>query len=194
MDGLLTILALTHFSVHGQGEAAFTLYCCTLSPTHNRKKNNPEAHTEPNAPIAVAGSPALDNHNFHDFTDADESVLPMENDLSCFCDSLTLEVIETTVKHWQKEWAPEETWNEVYQELFTHALLKGERETTVFLDECGAHAKVGRAILDDIREIVHTNCPCCRERLKYDMILLYDLLVCVTSEVKFLEVKVDNST
>ena len=168
------------------------MYRGTLLLTHNRKKK-PEAHTRPNAPIPVAGSPALDNHNSRDSTDADESILTMENDLPCSCDSLTLEVIETTVKHWQKEWAPEETWNEVYHESLTCALLKGERETTVFLDKCGTHAGVGRAILDDIREVVHTSCPCCRERLKYDMILLYDLLVCVTSEVKFFEVKVDNS-
>jgi hypothetical protein len=83
------------FSAHGQGEAAFILYRGTLLLTHNRKKK-PEAHTRPNAPIPVAGSPALDNHNSRDSTDADESILTMENDLPCSCDSLTLEVIQTS--------------------------------------------------------------------------------------------------
>jgi hypothetical protein len=94
---------------------------------------------------------------------------------------------------WQKEWASEETWNESYEETFACAQKKGERETTIFLDECGIHAFEGRVLLDCIRELVHTNCPYCRERLKYDIVLLYDLLVHVTSEVKFFEVKVDNA-
>ncbi|KAG0691668.1 hypothetical protein DFH29DRAFT_819195 [Suillus ampliporus] len=117
----------------------------------------------------------------------------MENDIPCSCNTLTLQSIEIMVEHWRKDWTPEEMWNKVYEEVLAHAREKGEQETMVFLDECGRHIWEGRILLDNIRDVVHTNCPYCREQVKYDVILLYDMLVHVTSKVKFFEVKVDVS-
>ncbi|KAG1777849.1 hypothetical protein EV702DRAFT_1044890 [Suillus placidus] len=108
----------------------------------------------------------LPTFNFHHVTpELDDSVLMMENDIPCSCDVQTLQTIAMIVNGWRKEWKfdSEATWNKVY----------GERE--------------GRAVLDSIGEVVHMNCACCRECLKYDIILLHDLLVHVTAEVKFLE-------
>jgi hypothetical protein len=120
----------------------------------------------------------------------------MENDIPCSCDVPTLQTIAIIVDGWRKEWKfdSEPTWSKVYREAFVFAQKKGERATTAFLDECNVHVREGRTILDSIREVVHTNCACCRERLKYDIILLYDLLVHVTAEVKFLEVSVYDSS
>jgi hypothetical protein len=116
----------------------------------------------------------------------------MGGDLPCSChDTQTLQTIETLVKRrWKKEWPSEDMWNEAYEEALKQAQLKGERATVIFLDQCGLHAWEGRNFLDSIREIVHTSCPYCRERLKYDTVLLYDLLVSIVSEVKFFEAKV----
>ncbi|KAG0691983.1 hypothetical protein DFH29DRAFT_883308 [Suillus ampliporus] len=95
----------------------------------------------------------------------------------------------TMVRHWQKDWESEDMWNVMYEEVLTHTQAKREQETTGFLDACRKHAWDGRILLDSIRDLVHTHCLCCRERLKHDTILLYDLLVFITSQVKFFEVK-----
>ncbi|KAG1842321.1 hypothetical protein C8R48DRAFT_679070 [Suillus tomentosus] len=119
--------------------------------------------------------------------DPDESILTMDTDLSCACDSPSLQTLEILVGQWRKEWVSEEMWNEAYDEALRRALSKGEH--AVFVEQCAQHASEGRSLLESIKDIVHTHCPCCREHLKYDTILLYDLLVSVTSEVKFFEVK-----
>ncbi|KAG1752815.1 hypothetical protein EDB19DRAFT_1627525 [Suillus lakei] len=120
----------------------------------------------------------------------------MENDIPCSCDVQTLQTIAMIVNGWRKEWKfdSEATWNKVYGEVFAFAQKGGERATTAFIDDCDVHVREGRAILESIGEVVHTNCACCRERLKYDIILLHDLLVHVTAEVKFLEVSVYTSS
>ncbi|KAG1780718.1 hypothetical protein EV702DRAFT_1042945 [Suillus placidus] len=125
--------------------------------------------------------------------DADDSVLTMDNDLPCPCDTLTLQALETLVRQWRKEWASEDMWNETYDDALGCARVKGERAMTIFLDESAQHVWEGRILLDGIRDVANTPCPYCRERLKYDTILLYDLLVSVVSEVKFFEVKLDTA-
>ncbi|KAG1877290.1 hypothetical protein F4604DRAFT_1580815 [Suillus subluteus] len=97
------------------------------------------------------------------------------------------------VNLWKKDWESEVKWNESYGELLSHARHKGGYWMAIFFEECSIHASEGRALLESIREVVHTSCPYCRERLKYDTILLYDLLICVISEIKFFEVKVENN-
>ncbi|KAG0701649.1 hypothetical protein DFH29DRAFT_1050001 [Suillus ampliporus] len=119
------------------------------------------------------------------------AVLTMDNDLPCPCNSPTLQTLETLAGLWRKEWASENVWNEAYNEALGRAQTKGERETTIFLNQCTQHAWEGRTLLDSIRDVVHTSCLYCREHLKYDTILLYDLLVDITAEVKFFEVKLD---
>ncbi|KAG1786353.1 uncharacterized protein HD556DRAFT_1449732 [Suillus plorans] len=125
----------------------------------------------------------------------DDSVLTMENDLPCTCNPQTLDNIEIQVRMWRMEWllSAEDTWGEAYEEALAHAEAKGGREANIFLDQCAQHVSEGKMILDSIREVVHTNCPYCRQRLKYDSILLYDLLVSLMSEIKFIEVKLDTS-
>ncbi|KAG2139652.1 hypothetical protein DEU56DRAFT_755427 [Suillus clintonianus] len=88
-----------------------------------------------------------------------DSVLTMENNIPCSCDVQTLQTIAMIVNGWQKEWKfdSEATWNKVYGEAFTFAQKRGERVTTAFLDDCDAHVREGRAILDSIREVVHMN-------------------------------------
>jgi hypothetical protein len=122
---------------------------------------------------------------------ADDSVLSMDNDLSCPCDTLTLQALETLVGQWQKEWASESMWNDAYEDALGDARAEGGRAITTFLDGCAQHIWEGRVLLDGIHDVAHTHCPYCREQLKYDSILLYDLLVSVVSEVMFFEVKLD---
>ncbi|KAG2126904.1 hypothetical protein DEU56DRAFT_915858 [Suillus clintonianus] len=123
----------------------------------------------------------------------DDSVLTMDNDLPCPCDSQTLDSTERIFQRWRKEWlVSEDKWGEAYEEALAHARTEGTHETDIFLDQCAMHALEGRTILEAIRGIVHTSCPYCRERLKYDSVLLYNLLVSVVSQVKFMEVKLDN--
>ncbi|KAG1726725.1 uncharacterized protein EDB91DRAFT_1263587 [Suillus paluster] len=122
---------------------------------------------------------------------ADDSVLTMDNDLPCPCDTLTLQALETLVGQWRKEWGSESTWSDTYEDALGDARAKGGCAITIFLDECAQHIWEGRILLDGICDVAHTHCPYCREWLKYDTILLYDLLVSVVSEVKFFEVKLD---
>ncbi|KAG1729475.1 hypothetical protein EDD22DRAFT_853130 [Suillus occidentalis] len=146
------------------------------------------------APLAI--SPTVDSPNSHSVTPEanNNSILTMQDSdlLSCSCDSPTLQSLEIMVNLWKKDWECEDKWNELYGELLSHARRKGGYWTTIFFEDCSIHASEGRALLESIREVVHTNCPYCRERLKYDTVILYDLLICVISEIKFFEIKVEN--
>ncbi|KAG2106849.1 hypothetical protein BD769DRAFT_1393101 [Suillus cothurnatus] len=142
--------------------------------------------------IATIGSPPSDN-SYGQF-DNDDSVLSMDNDLLCPCNSPTLQSLKTVFRRWQKDWrsgsgSESTTWDEVFNNELACLHTKGEQATTIFLDEVTQWAMDGRLLLEDIRDAVHTHCPYCRECLKYDAILLYDLLVSLVSEVKFFEVK-----
>ncbi|KAG1869716.1 hypothetical protein C8R48DRAFT_670960 [Suillus tomentosus] len=133
-----------------------------------------------------------DPSDSHDQFDHDDSILSMDNDLPCSCDAPTLQALEILVGQWQKDWGSESTtWNEVFDTELACSRAKGERATTLFFDQVAQRAMDGRMLLESIRDVVHTHCSYCRERLKYDAILLYDLLVLVLSEVKFFEVKLD---
>ncbi|KAG1784871.1 uncharacterized protein HD556DRAFT_1451323 [Suillus plorans] len=144
-------------------------------------------------PVAAIASPPLNNFSydaetsFDDFSyEGNDSVLTMDNDLPCSCDVPTLQTIENTVRQWQKEWESESAWNEAFDDELGRARIEGEHATTTFLDECAQHIIDGKELLESIHDVVRTHCPYCREQLKYDGILLYDLLVCVVSQVKFL--------
>ncbi|KAG1885848.1 uncharacterized protein F5891DRAFT_1201574 [Suillus fuscotomentosus] len=133
-----------------------------------------------------------DPSDSHDQFDHDDSILSMDNDLPCSCDVPTLQALEILVGQWQKDWGSESTmWNEVFDTELACSRAKGEWATTLFFDQVAQRAMDGRMLLESIRDVVHTHCSYCRERLKYDAILLYDLLVLVLSEVKFFEVKLD---
>ncbi|KAG1894802.1 uncharacterized protein F5891DRAFT_1194787 [Suillus fuscotomentosus] len=149
-------------------------------------------------PVPAIASPPLNDFSydaetsFDDFSyEGDDSVLTMDNDLPCSCDVPTLQTIENTVRQWRKEWESESAWNEAFDDELGRARIEGEHATTTFLDECAQRIIDGKELLESIHDVVRTHCPYCRERLKYDGILLYDLLVCVVSQVKFFEVKLD---
>ncbi|KAG1819864.1 uncharacterized protein BJ212DRAFT_1298257 [Suillus subaureus] len=142
-----------------------------------------ESQTHPSnsgAPLAI--SSAVNSPNSRNITPEvnDDSILVMEDHLSCSCDLPTLQSIEIMVNLWKKDWQSEDKWNESYGKLLSHARCKGGHWTSIFFEECSIHALEGQALLESIREVVHTSCPCCRESLKYDTIILYDLLsVCI---------------
>ncbi|KAG1843318.1 hypothetical protein F4604DRAFT_1596882 [Suillus subluteus] len=120
----------------------------------------------------------------------------MDNDLPCACHghTPTLQTLEILVGKWQKDWGSESTmWNEVFDTELACLRAKGEWATAIFFDEVAQWATDGRTLLESIQDVMHTHCPYCREHLKYDSILLYDLLVSIISEVKFFEVKLDAS-
>ncbi|KAG2034625.1 hypothetical protein BDR03DRAFT_984208 [Suillus americanus] len=160
---------------------------------HNSPTMTEAALTDNNLPY-IPNSPILqtiDEEPFNDFLfDANDSVLTMDNVIPCSCDSLSLQTLETLVGRWQKsvgkwpkEWPSEDMWNEAFNKALARAQAKGK--CALFLEQCAEHASEGRSLLDTIKDIVHTACLCCKERLKYDIILLYDLLVGVISEVNF---------
>lgn len=168
-------------------------YCSYITNSDISKRNvKSHADLDRNTPTNPAALDVLDSRS--STPDIDESILTMGDDIACSCDILTLQAIETSVRHWQKDWGSEDLWNASYQEALTFAQALGEEESAEFNDECEKHAWEGRMILDNIRDVVHTNCLCCRNRLKYDSILLFDLLVFVTSQVKFFEVKLDSGS
>ncbi|KAG1728936.1 hypothetical protein EDB19DRAFT_1913631 [Suillus lakei] len=161
-----------------------------LNRARRKKKKLTDDQT---APIASSIDDCEDLSRNVSWDANDDSVLTMDNDLPCPCDSQTLDSTERIFQRWRKEWlVSEDKWGEAYEEALAHARTEGTHETDIFLDQCAMHALEGRTILEAIRGIVHTSCPYCRERLKYDSVLLYDLLVSVVSQVKFMEVKLDN--
>ncbi|KAG1893161.1 uncharacterized protein F5891DRAFT_1196791 [Suillus fuscotomentosus] len=178
----------------GKRETAFMLLLHLALTDHDDSKKTDTflADLDPIAPVTSATAPHSPTSSHHSTPEADDSILTMDNNIPCSCDNPTLQTIQTMAGHWGKGWEWEDTWNVTYKEVLAHAQANGEQETTRFLDDSGKHALEGRMLLDDIRDLVYTNCPCCREQLKHDTILLHDLLVSITSQVKFFEVKVDS--
>ncbi|KAG2040313.1 hypothetical protein BDR03DRAFT_1008284 [Suillus americanus] len=126
----------------------------------SKKKVQSRADLDSNMPINPTALDGIDSRSLT--PDVDESILTMGDDIACSCDIFTLQTIETLVRHWEKDWASEDLWNASYQEALTFAQAQGEQETTVFIDECEKHAWEGRMIIDNIRDVVHTNCLCCQ--------------------------------
>ncbi|KAG1889614.1 uncharacterized protein F5891DRAFT_987373 [Suillus fuscotomentosus] len=180
------VTASDHEDYHSQYDATEAV----LTLDHNDSECDDDlpyfADTNLPSPRNSPSLQAIDEEYDRSF-DPDESILTMDNNLLCACDSPSLQMLEILVGQWRKEWVSEEMWNEAYDEALRRTLSKGEH--AVFVEQCAQHASEGRSLLESIKDVVHTHCPCCRERLKYDTILLYDLLVSVTSEVKFFEVK-----
>ncbi|KAG1899793.1 uncharacterized protein F5891DRAFT_1231813 [Suillus fuscotomentosus] len=176
------VTASDHEDYHSQYDA--TEAVLTLDRNDSECDDDLPYFTDTNLP-SPRNSPSLQaiDEEYDRSFDPDESILTMDNNLSCACDSPSLQTLEILVGQWRKEWVSEEMWNEAYDEALRRALSKGEH--AVFVEQCAQHASEGRSLLESIKDVVHTHCPCCRERLKYDTILLYDLLVSVTSEVKF---------
>lgn len=58
-----------------------------------------------------------------------------------------------------------------------------------FYSDIVRHVEDGRVILQTINDIITTPCQRCRSGLKYDIVLLYDVLVALIPELKFYEVR-----
>ncbi|KAG2030175.1 hypothetical protein BDR03DRAFT_1017438 [Suillus americanus] len=99
-------------------------------------------------PTAAISSPPLDcdnsrHHSNSDYEEwsndfsyeADNSVLTMDNDLPCSCNTLTLQTLKTLVGKWWKDWGSKGMWNEAFNDA-----LRGEVDPTGGHPQCRAHA------------------------------------------------------
>ncbi|KAG1836181.1 hypothetical protein DFJ58DRAFT_847124 [Suillus subalutaceus] len=86
------------------------------------------APAEPTIHIPLVSLPMLDGLNSRDITPEvdDGSLLTMENDFPCSCDTPTLQDIENMANQWQKGWArkSEHAWDDAYENLLKGQILR----------------------------------------------------------------------
>lgn len=129
-------------------------------------------------------------HSSDHKTDDDSAVIQFPGTLPCDCSSLSLDLLQHTIKKWvclphgrEKEWAVQYD-----RELFTAFNTCLQLALNGYYSDVAHHIEDGKAILQSIEDVISTPCPRCRAGLKYDIVLLYDVLVVLIPKLTFYEV------
>ena len=138
----------------------------------------------PTSPVLLH-SPMTENHE----TDDDGAEIRFPDVLSCDCFP-TLDLMQCTVEKWARlPHGREGEWISHYDRaLFDAWETSSSGDVGHFYSDVGDHIMEGRDILQSIKDVVTTPCQRCRSGLKYDIGLLYDILVVLIPEIKFYEV------
>ena len=122
-------------------------------------------------------------------TDNDGAEIRFPDVLSCDCFP-TLDLMQCMVEKWVRlPHGREGEWISHYDRaLFDAWETSSSGDVCHFYSDVGDHITEGRDILQSIKDVVTTPCQRCRSGLKYDISLLYDILVVLIPEIKFYEV------
>ncbi|KAG1859024.1 hypothetical protein DFJ58DRAFT_840303 [Suillus subalutaceus] len=119
---------LYNIHIHSKANPAVTLSRQRVATKHWLEKPGVRDMQNAKARVRMASSPVLDGLNSRDITPEvnDGSLLTMENDFPCSCDTPTLQDIENMANQWQKGWArkSEHAWDDVYENLLKGQILR----------------------------------------------------------------------
>ena len=119
--------------------------------------------------------------------DNDDSILRFPDDLPCDCGPPTLVTLEWTLGQWRRLPLdkPRIQWHSQYEEELKRAQETSNDAFDEFYKDTFTHMTEGSSILEAVRDVISTPCPRCREGLKYDIPLLYDMLTALLAELEF---------
>ena len=119
--------------------------------------------------------------------DNDDSILRFPDNLPCDCDSPTLATLEWTLGQWRKLPLdkPQIQWHSQYEDELKCAQETSKDAFNKFYKDTFTHVTEGSSILEAIQDVISMPCPRCREGLKYDIPLLYDMLTTLLTKLEF---------
>ena len=120
-------------------------------------------------------------------TDNDDSIIRFPDDLPCDCGPPTLDMLQWELEKWRR--LPSEKlriqWHSQYEGEFKHAQETSDKALSDLYKDTFAHVREGSDILQAVQDIIATPCPRCKEGLKYDIQLIYDILTALLAELEF---------
>ena len=119
--------------------------------------------------------------------DNDDSIIWFPDDLPCDCDLPTLAMLQATLEKWRHlpSEKPQIQWLSQYEDELKHARETSDKVFNDFYRDTFAHVREGGDILQAVQDVIRMPCPRCREGLKYDIPLLYDILTVLLAELEF---------
>ena len=119
--------------------------------------------------------------------DNDDSIMRFPDDLPCDCGPPTLATLEGSLGVWRKLplEKPRIQWHTQYEDELKRAQETSDKVFDDFYRETFAHVTEGNHILEAVQDVIMTPCLRCREGLKYDIPLLYDILTALLTELEF---------
>lgn len=111
----------------------------------------------------------------------------MQGDIAFNMRALRIEVV-----NWGYDWGPEHHWEKKFNDELSLARSHGGQPAIDhFFTECEQHAQEGRDILHDLKFVAAVSCNSTHDEIRDLFLQGYDMVMAVTSEVKFFEVKLD---
>lgn len=119
--------------------------------------------------------------------DNDDSIIRFPDDLPCDCGLPTLAMLQGTLEQWRHLplEKPRIQWHSQYEDKLKCAREISDKAFDDFYMDTFAHMREGSDILQAVHGVITMPCPHCREGLKYDIPLLYDILTVLLAELEF---------
>jgi hypothetical protein len=95
------------------------------------------------------------------------------------------------ITNWEYGWGPESTWEKTFNNHLNDAREAGSKAIDKFFLDCDTHVQEGRDILRDLKFVAQVSCNNTPDEIRDLFLQGYDMMIAVTSEVKFFEVKLD---
>jgi hypothetical protein len=103
-----------------------------------------------------------------------------------------IRVLRIEIANWAYGWGPENLWEKRFNdELCSAREQSGQPTVDQFFTECERHVREGREILYDLKFMAAVSCDSTHDEIRDLFLQGYDMVMAVTSEVKFFEVKLD---
>jgi len=142
------------------------------------------------SPLPLNHGTSVDEDSFHPSPTPDVGIMRFPDDLPCNCNGPTLVSMQQTIREWAHLYnqKAERHWLPYYEEALLAAFDAPGHVVDEFYADVTHHVEEGHAILQSVEEIMLTLCQCCSTGLKYDIRLLYDVLLSLLPELKFYEI------
>ena len=149
----------------------------TLDPTSSPSPSNPASCVED---VTLLSEEDYDADN-------NDSIIRFPDDLPCDCSLPTLAMLYVTLEKWRRLplEKPRIQWLSQYEDELKHARETSDKVFNDFYRDTFAHVGEGGDILQAVQDVITMPCPRCREGLKYDIPLLYDILTVLLAELEF---------
>ena len=105
--------------------------------------------------------------------------------------SLDICSLRLQVVNWQAGWGLKNLWEREFSMDLHVAQEDGQAAVDKFFETCEHHAKAGRQILRDLRDVALDSHISSTTEVRDMFLQIYDMILAVASEVKFFEVKLD---
>jgi hypothetical protein len=105
--------------------------------------------------------------------------------------SFNIRALRIEVTNWQYPWGSESTWERTFNNCLADAREKGRMVVDRFFLDLEEHAQEGRNLLRELKFVAEVSCNNTPDEIRDLFLQGYDMVITVTSEVKFCEVKLD---